>query len=142
MKTPREVLLERHRAAETKLNALRENVRVSAFPPADAPARQPFPVRAAFTLWRELVLPCRRVWAGLAAVWFAILLLNYCDGGSPKMPAGQTAASAPEVLMVLREQKQIVAELINPALPPPPVSAPAPAVPGPRGERRSAIRCA
>jgi hypothetical protein len=144
MKTPREILLERHRAAETKLDAIRENVVATAVSGADAvrPAAQSFPLRTALMLWRELVLPCRPIWAGVAAVWLVILALHLSTGTSPKMAAGQMAASGPDVLMTLREQKEILAEMTAPVAPPP-VSPPPPArpaVPGPRGDRQPVIR--
>ena len=105
---------------------------------------RPFPVNAMLTLWRELVLPCRGIWTGVAAAWLVVVALHVSTGAPPKMAAGQMAASGPGVLMVLREQKQILAQLLDPATPPQ-VSAPAvshPAVPRPRGELRPAIRSA
>ena len=69
MKTPREILLARHRAAEPKLDAIREAVLAEALnvPAPGQPA--PRPSRAGvfsvgMTLWRELILPSRRAWSG------------------------------------------------------------------------------
>ena len=65
------------------------------------------------------MLPCRRIWAGVAAVWLVILALHLATGAPPKMAAGQMAASGQDVLMTLREQKEILAELTAPVAPSP-----------------------
>jgi hypothetical protein len=142
MKTPREILLERHRAAETKLGSIRENVVATAIPKNPARSPQSFPLHAALMLWRELVLPCRRIWTGVVAVWLVILALHLATGAPPKSARGRMAASVPNVQMTLREQKEILAELTapvasTPVSPPPPADRPA--NPGPRGDRRRAI---
>jgi hypothetical protein len=137
MKTPREILLDRHRSAGPKLDAVREAALAAAFSGTEQNANQPGEIRAPFAirftqvLWRELIFPCRRIWAGLAAVWLVILVLN--------MPAGEkhaqlaTISSPPDkqVLAVLREQKEMLAQLVEPMIPSPAIR---PKTPGPRGE--------
>ena len=144
MKTPREILLERHCAANAQLDAIRENVVATAVSDAAVRVPRPFPILAVLKLWRELVLPCRRIWAGVAAVWLVILALHLSTGAPPKSAPGQMAASGQDVLTALREQEQILAQLLDPRdqphAEPPPVARPA--VPGPRGEREQFIRFA
>jgi hypothetical protein len=137
MKTPRKVLLNRHCSAGPKLDAVRETALAAAFPGTEqnaiqsAEIRAPFAIRLAQVLWRELFLPCRGIWAGLAAVWMVILVLN--------MPAGEKHAqlaiiSSPpdkQVLAVLREQREMLAQFIEPMIPSPAIR---PKTPGPRGE--------
>jgi hypothetical protein len=137
MKTPRELLLNRHRSALPKLDAIRETALAKSFPGMEHNAKQPvenrvsFAIRVAQVLWRELFLPCRGIWAGLAAVWMVILVLN--------MPAGEKRAhlalvSSPpdkQVLAVLREQKEMLAQFVEPIIPSPAIR---PKNPGPRGE--------
>jgi hypothetical protein len=82
-------------------------------------------------LWRELVFPCRHIWAGLAAVWVVILVLNMPAG--EKHPQLARVASPPDrqVLAVLREQREMLAQFIEPMTPSPAIR---PKTPGPRGE--------
>ncbi len=137
MKTPREILLNRHRSAGPKLDAVREAALAATFPDTARNAKQPADVRAPFAirlaqvLWRELFLPCRGIWAGLAAVWLVILVLNQATG--EKRPQLAVVSSPPDkqVLAVLREQKEMLAQFIEPMIP---SSAVRPKTPGPRGE--------
>jgi len=137
MKTPREILLNRHRSAGSKLDAVRETALAAAFPGAERDAkppveiRAPFAIRVAQVLWRKLFLPCRGIWAGLAAIWLVILVLNMPTG--EKHPQLAIISSPPDkqVLAVLREQKEMLAQFIEPMVPSPAIR---PKIPGPRGE--------
>ena len=82
MKTPRELILERHQSAEAKLKAIRaEDLAACA-----RSARQRRAVNAQPTfepcghrrdrLWQEALWPWRRVWIGVAAIWLVILALE------------------------------------------------------------------
>jgi hypothetical protein len=137
MKTPREILLDRHRPAGPKLDAVRETALAAAFPGAERDAKQPveirapFAIRVAHVLWRELFLPCRRIWAGLAAVWLVILILNMPDGEKHAQLAQVASPPDREVLAVLREQREMLAQFIEPMVLSPAIR---PKTPGPRGE--------
>jgi hypothetical protein len=137
MKTPREILLNRHRSAAPKLDAVRETALAEAFTRteqnADQPAeiRAPFAIRVAQVLWRELIFPCRRIWAGLAAVWMLILVLNMPAGEKHTQLAQIASPPDKQVLAVLREQKEMLAQFIEPMMPSPAIR---PKIPGPRGE--------
>jgi hypothetical protein len=137
MKTPRELLLDRHRNAESKLNAIHREVLaefVQAEPTIESP--QPAPpfsfsmLRA--KVWRELILPCRHIWAGLAAAWMLILGLHLAAGTdqAPGITVNQVSKPGPEIIAAVRERRELMAQLLDPL-----TSLPAerPRVPGPRG---------
>jgi hypothetical protein len=116
MKTPREILLARHKPAEAKLDGIRHDaVRVA----ADVNRRSP-PVREltfAATLQlrlREGLWPCPQAWAGVATVWLVILAVNFATRETtPRNFARQVAPPSPEMLMVLRQQQLLLAELVE-----------------------------
>ena len=103
MKTPRDILLKRYQDAAPKLDAIRREVVEVA---ADVNRRKQ-PVRelifaaalanAIKVLFQELVWPCRRTWAGLAA---------------RKLPP-----PSPEAILAWRQQERLLAELIGPSVP-------------------------
>ncbi|MGA2870030.1 MAG: hypothetical protein ABSF34_12840 [Verrucomicrobiota bacterium] len=112
MKTPREILLARHRAVETKLDAIRSEVLAqsrdgqrAAIPKRRVNYAVAFPI----LLWRELILPSHRVWTGLAAVWALIMAVHFSlrDPGQP----GMAKVTAPE-MMSFQEQQKLVNELL------------------------------
>jgi hypothetical protein len=121
MKTPREILLEQHRSAAPKLDAIRrEVVKVV----ADVNRRKQ-PVREltfAATLanairlsFLELVWPCRRIWAGLAAVWVVILAVNFSMRDNSQTMAMKSSPPSPEMILAFRQQEKLLAELIGPS---------------------------
>lgn len=125
MKTPREILLNRHRDAGPKLDSVREKAMATLAPPADtsAPAgpAAPWPLRTAWTLWRELIFPSRRIWAGLAAAWLVLLWLNLPGGGKPPRMVAETLPADREIQALLREQREMFAQLIGSGEPSPAV---------------------
>lgn len=64
-------------------------------------------------LWRELIWPCRRTWAGLAAVWLLLLTLQLVSRDPAEVAVRSTPPPSPEVLMVLRQQQLLLAELVE-----------------------------
>jgi hypothetical protein len=107
MKTPREILLARHQAATPKLDAIR-NEAVSRLPAA---RRGETFIHLPARFWQELVLPCRRLWAGLATVWVLILIVNFAQRDNVNSITGQPAQ--PEsVVMSLQAQQQLLNELL------------------------------
>src|ERR1043165_3683482 len=120
MKTPREILFARHRSAEPKLDALRQetvaavcNRRSLEAKPSAVTDRRYNRIR----FWRELILPRPRAWAGLAAVWVLILALKLSTH-DPSHVVARDASVSPEVIAKLRQQKQLFAELAGiPQLP-------------------------
>lgn len=112
MKTPREILLQRHRAAQPRLDEIRR-VAIAQLAKPPVARTEWLPLRALLTLWRELIWPCRRTWAGLAAVWLVLLTLQLASRDSAEVAARKTPPPSPEMLMVLRQQRLLLAELVE-----------------------------
>ena len=132
MKTPRDLLFEHHRQVQPKLDAVRGKVSGRL---QQVPAPDPGLVRGTnvwLVLWRELVLPSRRVWAGIAASWVLILGVNFAL--RDPAPAGKMMVSAP-VMMSFQEQQQLVNELLADRAQPQDADRPKTVQPGPRSER-------
>jgi hypothetical protein len=134
MKTPREVLLRQHQAAEPKLDAIREKVVAGLAPDAPVGAKRMPPVvpgraSALEAGWRQFLWSLRWHLAGLSAAWLVVVALNI---GSPSAPASrvarQDAPSPQQLLAALRENQRQLRELIGaPAAEPvPEPQAPAP----------------
>jgi hypothetical protein len=67
-------------------------------------------------LLAKLFWPHPRAWAGLAAVWVLILLLNFVAAGPANGPVSQQiAAGAPpeQLRQLLHQQEQLFAELLE-----------------------------
>jgi len=60
-----------------------------------------------------LLWPHPKAWAGLAAVWVCILILNFSLREKPPMLAEKTPAPAPEIVSQLKQQQRMLAELIG-----------------------------
>ena len=141
MKTPREILLARHRTVEPKLDAIRREAVKAA---ADVNRRKQ-PVReltfaAALASvirlsFRELVWPCRRTWAALAAVWIALFIFNASQRDKSELAARKLPPPSPEMILTFRQQEKLLAELIGPNEPQA-VEPPKPFLPQPRSEGR------
>ena len=85
-----------------------------------------------------LFLPHSKAWAGLAAVWAVIITLQIASRDRTQVFAQQMPPPSPEVLMVLRQQKLLLAELVER---PEPRTAVRPRTipPQPRSERHSEL---
>jgi hypothetical protein len=139
MKTPREILLKLHRSVEPKLDQMWNESLAPELQSGRAHAREASTVRpnlflaAGWKLWRELVLPSRRIWAGLACAWVVIAVLNLASSEPTTEVVSQTKPRSSEELRALIEQRQMLAQLIGP------LSEPAytqrRTAPGPRSDR-------
>ena len=122
MKTPRELLLERHQAAEAKLKGIRaEDLAACARAAAEASAacRPPSTLaRLVQLFWQETVWPWRRVWAGVAAGWLVILALTLATSDTPKTASARPPGPNPEVLAALQQQEQLLSQLLGVETPP------------------------
>ena len=147
MKTPRELLLSRHRAAEKKLDAIREQVvRQSALASRETGERAaivspPFrrdpplypPVSMLIRNWLDRLGSLRWHLAGLAAMWLLIGATKVATPGGGAAAEAKAASPLPEQLMAMAEKRKLLAELADsPA--PPPAETPKSFAPRPRSE--------
>jgi len=110
MKTPREILFQRHQTAESKLDTVRCEVLSAEF--VRGGRRVADTASLPSLLWRELVWPCRRIWTGLAAAWIFILAVNFSIEDKSEIVAQKS--STPEMIMTWQQQERVLAELIGP----------------------------
>ena len=92
MKTPRELILERHESAETKLKTIRGE---------DLAA------------WQDTFGPWRRAWIGIGVVWFGLLVFSLASGESPRTGYTKPPQPDPGVVTVLRVQKELLTQLLG-----------------------------
>jgi len=122
MKTPRELLLERHQAADRKLDALRETTVAQIVSAGEAnsvggwatlPGQQLARTPASqFGAWRELCVSLRWHLAGLSAAWALIVVLNVDQHSTPGLEAGAKSGNARDfVSATLRENRRQLLEL-------------------------------
>jgi hypothetical protein len=122
MKTPRDVLLERHRTIEPKLDAVRRDILSAGFVRKGRRVAVP-KSRVADTailpllVWRELIFPCRRTWAALAAVWIVLFIFNVSQRDKSELAARKLPPPSPEAIMAWQQQERLLAELIGPSAP-------------------------
>jgi hypothetical protein len=119
MKTPREILLERHQATAPKLDAIRREV-VAELNHKDAKAQSwavnfvSLCLGGSKQLWLELIFPYRRIWTGLAAVWVLIFVFNFSQRDPSELMARKTPPPSPEMILAFRQQQRLLAELLGP----------------------------
>jgi hypothetical protein len=142
MKTPRELLLKRHAAANEKLDAIRaEALRVAAEvnrrnPPVRELTFAATPLQALTIPFRELIWPARRVWAGLAAVWVALAVFHFAQADRRETVVAKSTMPASEVRLAFQEQQRLLGEILGP----PPAAVPPRHSPPPRSERPAGWR--
>jgi len=131
MKTPREVILERHQSAEAKLAGIREEDLAAAVRQSrSGSSDESDGVFLALRFWQEALWPYRRVWLGLAAVWILIAAVKF---STTETRTAHYTAQRPNqaVLTALHDQRRLMDQLLEPAAPA--LAAP-PKRPGPRSE--------
>ena len=85
-----------------------------------AAARHPFPVTRSSWLstlnaqLSTLLWPHPKAWAGLAAVWILILAVDFSMRDKSPVMAEKSMPPSPEVIVELRQQQRLLAELIGP----------------------------
>ena len=145
MKTPRDLLFARHQNAGPKLDSIRHEIVTDEFKSVGQASRLSSSERVKKSetgatpvlrlLWRELILPCRRIWAGLATAWILIFVFNFSQRDPAERMARKSPPPSPEMILTFRQQERLLAELIGPnetqaAEPPKPF------LPQPRSESR------
>jgi hypothetical protein len=113
MKTPREILFARHQNAGPKLDAIRRKVVWEGRRVAVPKFRGADTATLPMLIWRELIWPSRRIWAGLAAVWILIFVFNFSQRDPAELLARKSLPS-PEMILTFRQQERLLAELIGP----------------------------
>jgi hypothetical protein len=114
MKTPKEILLQRHGAVEPQLNAVRQNALAALNRPALGQA------------CREFLLSMRWHLAGMAAIWLTVLFLQFDSTSGPAAAIARNKIPAARVLLsaLLQNRRELI-ELTGapasgePAVPPP-----------------------
>ena len=126
MKTPREILFERHRQAEPRLDEVRRQALAKLTTASrEKGLRQSRSEGLLKKIWLELIWPSRRAWAGMAALWLALLAANFgMKATATSSPAVRSARSG-ELVQALEEQRRLLAELL-PATKPQPAEPPRP----------------
>lgn len=124
MKTPRDILFQRHQAAEPRLDAIRRELVAAA---ADVNRRkQPVrewrfaaaPANAVRLLFLELLWPSRRIWTGLAVVWFLLVLVNFSQRDPMNSVTGKSGRPV-TLILSLQTQQRWMNELLADRQPPP-----------------------
>jgi len=138
MKTLREVLFEKHQAAQPGLDALRERVVAGLVPGRAKRGAGDWAAGAAAVEagWRQWLWSLRWHLAGMSAAWVLALALSFEAAPAAARAAAHRAAPPPEqVLAALRENHRQIRELVAaPGAEPAP--APTELAPSPRSEVR------
>ncbi len=144
MKTPRNILFARHKAAMPKLDTIRREVMATELNNQETKEQSRRSVFVTWFLccsnkiWLELIWPSRRIWAGLAATWILILVFNFSQRDPAKLMARKSPPPSPEMILTFRQQEKLLAELIGPNEPQA-VAPPKSFLPQPRSEGRIEI---
>jgi hypothetical protein len=83
-------------------------------------ARHPLPVTRPSWLstlnsqLSTLLWPHPKAWAGLAAVWILIFVVNFSTRDQSPVMTEKSAPPSPEVMVELRQQQRLLVELIGP----------------------------
>ena len=123
MKTPREVLFQRHENAAPKLDAIRQSAVAAVCDrriTTDCVRERRSQTAATMIwriIWRELIFPYRRTWAILAVVWMALFIFNVSQRDKSELAARKLPPPSPEAIMAWRQQERLLAELIGPSVP-------------------------
>jgi len=101
VKTPREILLNRHRDAEPKLDAIRRTVLASEVQPAET----------RLTL-RDMLRSLRWHLVAMSAVWLFVLILRADTGRAPVLAAAVPKPPPPQVMIAsIREHRRLLSEM-------------------------------
>jgi hypothetical protein len=146
MKTPREILLARHRSTEPRLDAIRQASVAAVYrrnATDDASQRRSqtaatihfvsWCLRCPNKLWSELILPSRRIWTGLATVWVLLFAINFSQRDKVSSVTGQPVRS-PAVMVNWQTQQRWMNELLADHSAPAEADRPRNIVPRPRTE--------
>jgi len=138
MKTPRQVLFEKHRSAQPALDQVRRKA-LAALRDSPPGRQRLLPVRIACQLWDNLIVPSRRTWSAIAAAWIFIVGFALAQAiETPGEPVSQMACS-PEIVLALRQQQREFKELVRTEAPPPDSAEPQLKKPQPRSSLKPVV---
>ncbi|MEO8429845.1 MAG: hypothetical protein ABI651_22380 [Verrucomicrobiota bacterium] len=141
MKTPREVLLRRHRSIEPKLDTIRQKIRNVRLGAESKVSEGHVPATSGrFAELLELLRPFRFNLAGLGLTCLVILAFRVATPETSNPVIAKSAAPSPDVLAALQEKRRLYAELIEQS-PAPSAHSPKPTAPKPRSERLDGRAC-
>jgi len=131
-------LLEQHRSAAPKLDAIRREVVEELNNQETKEQSRPASLVASLLgcsnkLWLELIWPCRRIWTGLAAVWVLLFIVDFSQRDNVSGVTGKPARSG-EVIMSLQAQQRWMNELLADRSAPPETDRSRNFAPKPRSE--------
>jgi hypothetical protein len=111
------------------------------FQAVTGPARAPWSALIVSILdWcRDLFRPCRRIWAGFAAIWLGIFAINVSTRDTTQSAAIKRSPASPEAVRAFLEREGLLVELRKPGEPRV-TEPPKPSLPAPRSERRPGLR--
>ena len=136
MKTPRDLLFDRHRSADSKLDAIRRSALAALAQPSERENVGAPRSAGGCVSWGELLRSFRWHLAGMSAAWLLVALLNIDHSSGPAANLAQQHGPSPQQLVTaLRENRRQLLEWIQaPAseAPPPPRNV----IPQRRGELR------
>ena len=133
MKTPREILLKQHQSVEPKLKRMWHEKLAPELVGDTASVGHNVLVAVGWKMWRELIWPSRRIWAGLACAWLLIIGLNVASSEPAPRVVGKTQPRSGDEIRALIEQRRMLAQLIDPL--PEPTRKRKSGAPGPRSDR-------
>jgi hypothetical protein len=127
------------RASRVPLKPLPAEWRSQILSAAKAASRPAAAPSLSFRAWLTALLwPRPQAWAGLAAVWLGILILNAATSDHTAHVAS-TSHDSQQMILVLKDQQQILRELIEPAQQPTAAAASETRDGRPRSQRRDKV---
>jgi hypothetical protein len=99
------------------------------------------PADAPFTWLRALLWPSPHAWAGLAAVWVILLVMNRQSDEKVVLTANNVSSPVQQIADARRERNHLLAELIDETPSDPVDEPPKPFVPRPRSEAPRSLVC-
>jgi len=138
MKTPREVLLQRHQSTERKLDQVREHA-IATIVEGRGAAGQDIQRARRNSPLREFLPPLRWHLAAMTAAWIVVAALNI-DRPASSSTTPQAAAPPRQLLTELRENRRQILELVESSINQPDGAASLPAPPPFVPRRRSEVQ--
>ena len=102
MKTPKDLLLGRHRSIQPKLDAIRAQVVEELRREEDRADASPVKPNFWLKIWREIVLPARPIWLGSAVAWCLILTLHSLEPTTKSVIRADVPRPSLEMIAVLQ----------------------------------------